>query len=693
MSEATLAAAPARNAPCPCGSGKRYKDCHGALASAGATAPAAGVDALVQRAQQALARGETAQAEALWRQVLALDPRHAEALFHLGNRALERGEVAAAIECFERALEHAPGHAALLNNLGLALEKSGDAERARACYEAVLAADPRHPDALLNLANVSFAAGRYADSARMHERAAAVRPATSAEVWVQRGLAQERTADFDGAEASLREAARLAPDDVRIQTNLATLYVRQRRHVEAEEPLERALALDPDAPYALSTLAYVRQQRCAWQGLSELHERIRRLLDRADGSREPFNPFPLLAMPISPQQRLVAARNWARGFAPAVPIPPPRVSYARDERLRIGFVSSDFRPHATAYLQMDLWERIDRRRFEAFAYGLAPADPGPVGQRIARAFEHFVDVCEDSAGGIAQRIRADRIGILFDLNGYTRHAREAIFAQRPAPLQINALGYLGTLGAPWYDYILTDRFVTPEGSRPDFSERFFMLDDCYCPGTSRREIAATGDRAAHGLPAAGLVLCCFNSAYKILPAVFSVWMRLLRAAPGSVLWLTETRSDTADNLRGEAGAAGIDPNRLIFAPRVPLPEHLARHVHADLFLDTTPYNAGATANDALFMGVPLITCAGDTMSSRVAGSQLRAAGLPELVTFDLAEYEKLGLELVAQPRRLRALRARLGASRDTCPLFDLDDYARHFAAAIERVWVDHTVPV
>jgi len=339
---------------------------------------------------------------------------------------------------------------------------------------------------------------------------------------------------------------------------------------------------------------------------------------------------------------------------------------------------------------MDLWERIDRRRFEAFAYGIVQKDSGPIGQRIEHAFEHFADVSLESSAHIARRIRDDRVAILFDLNGYTRHAREAIFALRPAPVQVNGLGYLGTLGADWYDYILTDRFVTPERSTAYFVERPLYLDECYCPGSRQRDVAReTGDRAAHGLPVKGLVFCCFNSAYKILPEVFAVWMRLLRAAPHSVLWLTETKSDTADNLRREATAAGVDPSRLVSAPRLPLPQHLARHVHADLFLDTTPYNAGATCNDALFMGVPVLTCAGESMSSRVAGSQLRAAGLPEFVTHDLVSYETLALDLVARPGRLLEYRAQLAANRDTWPLFDLDRYAANFADALERVWEDH----
>jgi predicted O-linked N-acetylglucosamine transferase (SPINDLY family) len=653
-------------------------------------------EALLHDAQNAFARGEHAVAIDAWRRVLSLDSDHPEALFHLGNRERESGDYAAAIARYERALARAPQHPAVLNNLGLALEAAGETERAEACYRAVLAADPAHADALLNLANLCYRDARFAEAASAHASAAAVRRDVPPAVWVQRALAQEQVHDLAGAEGSLTEAARLAPDDARIALNLATLLLRQRRHVDAEAPLARVLAIDPDEPQALSTLAYVRQQRCAWQGLDELHRRIGRLLDTSNVAQRAFNPFPLLAMPTSPQQRLEAARRWARGIAPATPAEALPLRRAPGERLRVGFVSSDFRPHATAYLLMELWEHLDRSRIEAHAYGISPADDGPVGERIRRTFEHFADLSDAPSARIARRIRGDRIAILFDLNGYTRLAREAVFALKPAPLQINAFGYLGTLGASWYDYVLTDRFVTPEESREHFSERPLFMTDCYCPGSTRRDVAPDArDRAAHGLPADGLVFCCFNSSYKILPEVFGVWMRLLRTTPKSVLWLTETVSDTADNLRREAAVAGVDPSRLVFAPRLPLPRHLARHAHADLFLDTTPYNAGATANDALFMGVPVLTCAGEVMSSRVAGSQLRAIGLPELVTGSLREYEALALELAGHPELLRDHRDRLVANRNTHPLFDMSRYAGSFESALERIWSDYAgrVPV
>ena len=340
-----------------------------------------------------------------------------------------------------------------------------------------------------------------------------------------------------------------------------------------------------------------------------------------------------------------------------------------------------------ARLAVECWERIDRQRIEVFAYSLAPIEQTALGQRAPRAFEHYVDCFEETGEQTARRIRADGIEVLIDLNGYTTHARSEIFAFKPAPVQASWLGYLGTLGAPWYDYIITDRFVCPPEMQAFFSERFLYLPECYCPSDTKRTVAsAVPSRAACGLPETGLVLACFNNSYKILPELFSVWMRLLAGLPGSLLWLAPGNATAKVNLAREAQARGVDPVRLVFAPRVDLPEHLARHAHADLFLDTTPYNAGTTANDALFMGVPVVTCAGATMASRVAGSQLSALGLPELITDSLADYEALVLALGRDPQRLAALKARLAAQRISASLFDMARFTRAFDDLLIQAW-------
>ncbi|MGH8851885.1 MAG: tetratricopeptide repeat protein [Casimicrobiaceae bacterium] len=689
---------PARNAACPCGSGKRYTDCHGALAPPGIVAPVTAtageptVAPWLARGRSALERGDTTAAEAAGRQVLALDPDEAEALFHLGNVERERGRHSLAIAHYRLALRRIPGHAGLLNNLGLACEAQGLADEAEACYRQVLAASPDHPDALANLGGAQYERAAYREAAQTYDRLFAIRRDAPPWIWVRRGIAQDRIHDEAGAEASFREAARLAPDDLQIHVNLITQQMALRRYAAAEPTLLRTLELDPGNPYALSMLVHARQQRCIWNGLGALFAEVDSALARpphGDG-RYAVNPFPLLGMPCDAQAQLRAAQRWAVTMAPPSPVPRPAAANARGERLRVGFVSSDLREHPMAHLQMEHWELIDRTRLETFAYGLRAADPGPIGGRIARAFGHFADVSRESTEEVFRRIRADRIDILFDLNGYTAGGDSRLMMLRPAPVQVNSIGFPGTLGADCYDYILVDRFAAPEAMQPFYTERLWHMPHASYPSdTTRAPQAPPPSRAACGLPAQGFVFCSFNKPFKILPDLFARWMRLLHAVPGSVLWLLEGDAETSANLRREAAVAGVDPARLVFAPKVPLERHLARHAAADLFLDSFPYGAHTTSNDALLVGLPVLTRAGETLVTRLAGSQLHAIGLPELVTGNFADYEEKALALARNPAALAALRARLAANRRTYPLFDMARYTRDFEHGLEAIWRDY----
>jgi predicted O-linked N-acetylglucosamine transferase (SPINDLY family) len=751
----------ARNAPCPCGSGKRYKDCHGMIGARAADAPSA--DSLLRDAQVAFATGaagtayeligralvlfpgrtdllrerariewtrgeaiaaatcraaidrapddvaawnllgeilnpnDAAAAEAAWKRALEIDPENAEALFHLGNRARERGENEAATVLYERALARSPAHPGVLNNLGLSFEAIAQFDRAEQCYRQVLAVQSQHADALANLANLLHGRARHQEAALAYEKAIAVRREFPVRFWISRGVTLGELGAFADAEASFREAARLDPAHLRAQIDIGSLRILQGKFDEAEAPLVRALELDRDNAYALTMLVYSRMQRCDWKDLAASFVRLRAMI-ADDRPRKAYNvaPFPLLAMPLGPDIELAAARRLAQQIAAPFAsrrLTPGTGAGTRGQRLRAGFVSSDFRDHPITYLITECCERIDRARIETFAYSLVPEDRSAAGQRIARAFEHFVDLAALPAETIAQRIRDDGVDVLLDLNGYTTHSRSEIFVLRPAPVQMSWLGYLGTLGADWCDYVLTDRFACPPLLQRHFTERFLYLPDCYCPSDTRRPVAAEPpSRAECGLPPNGLVFCCFNNGYKILPEVFDVWMRLLVAVRGSVLWLAPGNAAAGSNLRREAAARGVDPNRLVFAQRVDLPQHLARHAHADLFLDTTPYNAGTAANDALFMGVPLLTCAGETMASRVAGSQLRAIGLPEMVTSSLADYEALALELAREPARLRACRERLRAHRHNHALFDMARFARALDDVLHAAWENRPIP-
>ena len=648
-----------------------------------------------KRLGEILRASAPAAAEAAWRRAVELAPEDGEARFHLGNLCRDRGELQAARTEYERALASAPDHAGLLNNLGLVLQTLGDRAGAEECFRRVLVADAEHPDALGNLASVLFEREAFRQSSATYERLCAIRRDIPAPVWVRRGLAHQLGGDLAIAETCFREAARLLPDNLAIQMNIGTACAEQQHYADAESAWLRALELRPRELYAMSMLAHGRQHQCAWHGLPGLHAEINRAIesgpdpqDNNVGAFGGINPFTLLSIPSSPLAQMRAAQRWARDSGPASPVARPRLAVAPGERLRVGFVSSDFRAHPMVYLSLEFWERIDRDRFETFAYGIRARDSGPLGQSIERAFDHFADVSSMPVGDIVRRIADDRIAILLDLNGYTTHARKAIFAHRPAPVQVNYLGFPGTLGAQWYDYICVDRFGAPDAFQPYFTERLLHLPHASFPSDTRR--APKGPppaRAECGLPEGAFVFCSFNNSYKILPDVFATWMRLLHAAPGSVLWLLATGGQVVENLRREARLAGIDPGRLIFAPRMDsVTDHIARMAAADLFVDSYPYGAHTTANDALLSGLPVVTRAGDTLASRIAGSQLHAIGLPELVTPSEADYEALARRLAQNRGELASLRARLAANRETCPLFDMARYTRDFEECLWQAW-------
>jgi predicted O-linked N-acetylglucosamine transferase (SPINDLY family) len=355
--------------------------------------------------------------------------------------------------------------------------------------------------------------------------------------------------------------------------------------------------------------------------------------------------------------------------------------------MRIAYLSADFRRHATAYLIAELIERHDRERFEIIGLSYGPDDRSDMRARLAGAFDRFVDVRTSSDEAIARLIERSRVDIAVDLMGHTQFARPAILAFRPAPIQAAYLGFPGTTGADFIDYVIADPIVAPFELQPCFTEKIVHLPECYQVNDSARKIATRiPTREEFGLPAEGFVFCCFNTSWKIAPAMFEVWLRLLRAVPGSVLWLLRDNADAERNLRREAAARGADPSRLVFADRLGPEQHLARHRLADLFLDTLPYNAHTTASDALWAGLPLLTCRGETFAARVAASLLESVGLPELVTTSLGDYETLALELATDDQLRRQLRQRLEGNRLTHPLFDTQRFRRHIEAAYQTMW-------
>jgi predicted O-linked N-acetylglucosamine transferase (SPINDLY family) len=428
---------------------------------------------------------------------------------------------------------------------------------------------------------------------------------------------------------------------------------------------------------------YHRAQACEWDNYEADQEKLVDMARR--GIRVP--PFYLLSTPASASDQLICAQHWVRSIGPPREAVFDHKPIVGRERIRLGYLSGDFHQHATAQLMAELFERHDRDCFEVFAYSYGPDDHSPMRARLGSAFDRFVDIRALSHRKAAELIHADQVDILVDLKGYTRHARPAISAYRPAPVQVSYLGYPATMGADFIDYIIVDPFVVPSSQQAFFSERLVHLPGSYQVNDSRREVAkARTSRQDHGLPREGLVLCCFNNSYKISPVFFDIWMGLLRLVPGSVLWLLEANALVQGNLRSEAEKRGVDSGRLIFAPVVASAEHLGRHQHADLFLDTLPCNAHTTASDALWAGLPVVTCSGDTFAGRVAGSLLIAIGMPELVTKSLEEYEQAALALARSPQRLIALRQKLQNNRDASALFDLPKLTGNIEAAYARMW-------
>lgn len=430
---------------------------------------------------------------------------------------------------------------------------------------------------------------------------------------------------------------------------------------------------------------------CEWDDFGARESFVRARLADPDGELLP--PFQLLSEPgVTAAEQRLCSEIWMRKRIAAAAEDRARLDFrfpdAPTAKIRLGYLSNDFHDHATALLLIEMIEAQDHSNFELFAYSYGEDDGKSMRQRLRQAFDRFRNIGPLSDVGAAQLIHADGVQILIDLKGFTQATRTSILALRPAPLQVNYLGYPGTLGDGLCDYILTDSFVTPRASAADYAESFAYLPHSYQPRGRHGAISAAPTRAEIGLPDAGFVFCCFNQAFKFTPAVFDVWCRLLGAVPESVLWLLASR-EAEGNLRNEARSRGIDGARLIFAPDMAQAAHLGRLQRADLVLDSTPYGAHTSASDALWAGTPVVTCPGATFPSRVAGSLLHAVGMPELVVEDENDYFEFAFALATQPARLAALREKLAQNRASAPLFDVAAYTLALEALFQLMWRRH----
>jgi protein O-GlcNAc transferase len=632
-----------------------------------------------------VAQKDYAAAEEAFQQAIARGGRQG-IRFNLGNLYASMGRLEDAASTFQQLLAIEPNDADASNNLGIVYQRQGKRDHARASYLRALEANPRHAHAWHNLGTVYSEQGDFKDAAAAYQKSLQIAP-TQAHVHNDLGSALRDSGNFEGAIAAYRKAIVLDPQSAPTLYNLAETLKVPGRFDEAIAAYERALAIKPDYFQALSGMTYLRQHICDWNGIETLWERLRRDAIGKPGSG--ISPFSALYMPTSAEEQLACAREWARqnlgqrAGAPSGPGAEVRAQAAH-ARLRIGYLSWDFHEHATSYLIAELFELHDRARFEVYAYSYGPDDGSPIRARIKSACEHFVDIAGHSHAEAARRIQSDGIEVLVDLKGYTLGSRSQIVALRPAAVQVNWLGFPGSMGTDCVDYIIADPFIVPAGAERHYSERVVRLPDCYQVNDRKRQISdRMSTRGDNGLPEAGVVLCCFNQTAKILPDVFACWMRILRAVPGSVLWLLESNRWAAANLRRAAAAHGIADDRLLFAPRRPPAEHLARYRATDLAIDTFPYTSHTTASDALWAGCPLVTRVGDTFVSRVAGSILRNAGMHELVTDNAGDYERKVIELATAPGKLQDLRRKLRETRDRCPLFDTPRFVRNLESAYE----------
>ncbi len=662
---------------------------------------------------------EDALALAELEQALRRDPGNHEIVKNLGNAHKAAGDLDKAAECYRRSVDLAPGYAPALYNLGLLLHERNQLDEAEALFRRAREAAPGDADVLVHLGVILCKRARFAEGADAFRAALRATP-DDPRLWLWLGRACHESGDLRQAAESFGKALELQPDSidalcglgcaltlegrlgeavdsfrtaVGLQAdfadahhNLAIVLGLLGEHDQALRCSEEALRLKPGDPGIMEILLFEKQHLCDWTGFADLSDMQRRhALERL---ARPSSPFSLLSIPSTRAEQLASAQNFAQSFLRAAAHRRPAFEFGRRTagRLRIGYLSADFHEHATAYLMAELFELHDRSRFEILAYSYGIDDGSPMRARLVRAFDRFRDVRGLPDAAAAEAIHADGTDILVDLKGYTQNARTGIVALRPAPVQVNYLGYPGTMGAAFIDYLIADRHVVPPEHAADYSERLALLPGSYQVNDRKRAIAATPSRRDLGLPEQGFVFCCFNQTYKIVPEMFALWMRLLQALPGSVLWLLESNPWVGRNLSREARDRGIDPRRLVFAPKLPLDRHLGRLRAADLFLDTLPCNAHTTASDALWAGLPLITLSGDTFASRVAGSLLNAVGMQELVAGSMRGYEDLALGLAREPARLEELRNRLARSRDSAPLFDTPSYVRNLEAAYERMW-------
>ena len=686
--------------------------------------------------------GQLKEAEAALKQLLIEQPQHADAWHLLGIACYQSEKPALAVQHIKQALALDPRNLDYLNNYGLVLRANNQITEALTPLQQALTLRPKDLDIQLNLGNTYLALNQFEQAAGYYRRIVRIQPNKTdvrlalchclttlgnqahalghfqqAETYFQEAIplnTQDATLHYNlgNAQRELGKAALAAkayqlaliyaPDDADIHNNLGNVQRELGQLDLAIASYTSALRLNPQLHHAKVHLVHQKQHTCAWQGLEKDIQQIREWVNTQPSAQ--ISPFAFLAMAgTSAQEQKTCADNWVNNRYSALIAQSKPYTFREvqpKQKIKIGYLSADFRLHPLAFLVSELIELHDRQHFEIIAFSYGVNDQSSARARLVKAFDHFHDIRNLSEAESAQKIHDCGIDILIDLTGFTQNSRSGIAALKPAPMSINWLGFPGTMGSiklaqdqqrPLFDYILSDGFITPETSAPDYAETLALLPDCYQANDRKRPVGKTPSREACGLPTSGFVFCCFNQSFKISAEVFTLWMRLLKAQEDSVLWLLDCNSWAKQNLIREAELLGINRARLVFAPRVEIADHLARHVHADLFLDTNPYNAHTTCSDALWMGLPLLTCVGDTFASRVAGSLLTAADLTELITYNMQDYENKALYLLNNPEQIKLIKEKLHASKSSVALFDTPRFTKSLENLYLDLWHKHFI--
>lgn len=623
------------------------------------------------------------EALACYEHAVELNRGYFEAHSNRGNALQDLGRFNEAVAAYDTALSIRGDYLDAYVNKGNALLKSGRSEEAIACYDKVLSVNPSHADAYNNRGNAFNEMRKFSLAVNDYERAISLRP-NYAEAFNNYGGALMSLSRADEARAAYEHAVRLKSDFLLAHLNLGDALRSVGFYEDAIKCYEDALNISPDGLFIKSILFHTRMLICDWRSFDE---NLYKFTSELKISSKPVLMFALLALIDDPVLHKKLAHLNAEVCSPSVARLGGIAKYEKRQKIKIGYYSADFHNHATSYLMEELFRIHDRSRFEIIAFSFGPNFEDGMRARLESIFDVFVDVRSKSDAEIASCSREMEIDIAVDLKGFTKDSRMGIFANRCAPIQVNYLGYPGTTGAEYIDYVIADKVLASSSDLDMYVEKVVRLPGCYQVNNGNRASSARSfTRSELGLPESGFVFCCFNNNYKILPGTFDVWMRILTAVEGSVLWLYEDNARAAANLRNEARARGVHPERLVFAKFMPLGEHLARVPLADLFIDTSPYNAHTTASDALWTGLPVLTLKGNTFAARVASSLLTAIHLPELITESYEDFEAKAIELATDASKLADIRARLNLDRKTAPLFDTNQFAKGLESAYTTMY-------